>query len=203
MRVISGTARGHGLKAPRHLRLRPTPMRVKEALFSSLGDRVVGAIILELFAGTGAFGIECLSRGAEEITFVEKDPRAGALIRSNLEKTRFTAQAHLWQTDVENALEHLDRKKKRFDLIFADPPYCKVVGENKNDFDWVHNLLQSLHLQSLLENKGLLLIEHFKKYARLDSLHFVMKRQFQFGDTIVSVFGHSQIRKENTMSAID
>lgn len=191
MRVITGTARGHRLKAPPHLKLRPTPARVKEALFSSLGDRIANARVLELFAGTGAFGIECLSRGSANVLFVEKDRRAISLIGENLQKTRLADRAEVWRADVRQALEYLQRDKKEFDLIFADPPYSK--GEAGGGA-WNPFLLGSEALSRALAHGGLFLLEHFKKNTDLPSSLFSMKRQFVFGDTVVSMFESATVR---------
>jgi len=190
MRVISGTARGHRLKAPRRMRLRPTPSRVKEALFSSFAARIAGARVLELFAGTGAFGIECLSRGAAEAVFVEKDGRAAALIEDNLKKTKLSNRALLWRVDVRQALAGLQREQKTFNLVFADPPYEKTLQKTGEGPGWVKDLLESSALHFLLAPEGVLLVEHFKKDTKLDSPHFSLSRQFRFGDTMVSVFHH-------------
>lgn len=200
MRVITGSAKGFGLKASRHLKLRPTPSRVKEALFSSLAEKIPSAIVLELFAGTGAFGIETLSRGAVSATLVEKDPRAASIIKENLLKTHLEGRARLLRTDVRQALEWLDRDKATFTLIFADPPYQKGKQpksdelDSKNsptqdsNFSWLKFLLNSKPLSRLLTKEGVLLIEHFKKEVVPQSPYFQLLRQFRFGDTAVGVF---------------
>src|SRR6185295_10758274 len=105
MRVITGSARGHPLKVPKSAATRPTPARAKEAVFSSLGDRVIGARVLDLFAGSGAFGIEALSRGAAAATFVELDGMACATLRENLRTTRLEAGASILDMDATHALE--------------------------------------------------------------------------------------------------
>ncbi len=210
MRVITGSAKGYGLKAPRRMKLRPTPARVKEALFSSLAARVPGAHVLDLFAGTGAFAIETLSRGAAAATLVEKDPRAITLIGQNLRKTRLEKNARVLRVDVRQALEWFQREAARFDVIFADPPYQKTelpteggvqAGKHaqkergtdhlpRNWRGWLSFLLCSEILPGLLAPDGVLLIEHYKKEKVVDSSHFTMTRQLRFGDTIVGVFRH-------------
>ena len=120
MRVIAGEARGLPLRTP-SARVRPTMDRVRGAIFSSLGDAVPGARVLDLFAGSGAMGIEALSRGAVSAIFVEADPRCAACIRENLRRARLEASVQ-----VMDALKFLDlRTNDDFDLIFADPPYAK------------------------------------------------------------------------------
>jgi 16S rRNA (guanine966-N2)-methyltransferase len=114
---VAGSFKGRRLVAPRGMRTRPTADRVREALFSMLGD-VTGARVLDLYAGSGALGIEALSRGAESAVFVERDPRAAAVIERNL------ASLGLEQQVVrQDAMRFLMRSDGVFDLVFCDPPY--------------------------------------------------------------------------------
>lgn len=126
MRVIAGSAGGHSLNVPPSL-TRPTTDRVREALFSSLGERVIDARVLDLYAGSGAVGIEAASRGATEVIFVDQGADACESIRRNLEKTRLSAGAiprSVRHTPVTDYLK-ADTPRDRFDLIFADPPYAR------------------------------------------------------------------------------
>jgi len=122
VRVVAGTAGGRRLHAPPGRALRPTSERVREAVFSSLESMggVDGATVLDLFAGTGALGIEALSRGASHAVFVDADPDALAAVRSNLEATGLTHNGHVVRSDV---VRFLQRQHVGFDLAFADPPY--------------------------------------------------------------------------------
>jgi 16S rRNA (guanine966-N2)-methyltransferase len=118
MRVVAGEYRGRRLKAPAGTDTRPTADRVREALFNILGD-VSGAVVLDLYAGSGALGIEALSRGAAAATFVDRDDRALAAVRANLEA--FGAVARVVRSD---AIDFLRRDEgAMYDLVFADPPY--------------------------------------------------------------------------------
>jgi 16S rRNA (guanine966-N2)-methyltransferase len=117
VRVVAGEFKGRRLHAPRGARTRPTADRVREALFSMLGD-VSGARVLDLYAGSGALGIEALSRGAESAVFVERDQQALAALRRNLEAVG--ADAEVRRQDV---LRFLTRPEGTFDLVFCDPPY--------------------------------------------------------------------------------
>ena len=121
MRVVAGAFKGHRLHAPRGTRTRPTADRVREALFSLLGD-VAGLRVLDLYAGSGALGIEALSRGAASAVFVERDQRAVAAIRRNLEVV--DAEAEVRRQD---ALRFLAASGGGFDLVFVDPPYDSAV----------------------------------------------------------------------------
>lgn len=123
MRVIAGIAKGHPLRAPTGRGTRPTADRVREAVFSALQPVIVGARVLDLYAGSGALGIEALSRGAEAATFVERDRRAVATIRGNLASTRLDAGAHVVARDVRAALVALAASGASFDVVVLDPPY--------------------------------------------------------------------------------
>lgn len=191
MRVITGSARGHPLKVPDSAKTRPTPARAKEAIFSSLGARVLEARVLDLFAGSGAFGIEALSRGASSALFVENNRQAAAVIRSNLKSTRLEDGAELLELDARMAIEVLAGNGNRFDLIFADPPYFKSAGGDREQTDWKKFLLASGELKAALETDGLLLIEYDKRDAGLDSPHFQPQKDFRFGDTVITLFRHA------------
>jgi 16S rRNA (guanine966-N2)-methyltransferase len=117
VRIVAGEFRGRRLAAPRGVRTRPTADRVREALFSMLGD-VSGARVLDLYAGSGALGIEALSRGAGSAVFVERDPRAVAAIERNLESLGLEQEVLR-----QDAVRFLARAKGTFDLVFCDPPY--------------------------------------------------------------------------------
>ena len=122
LRVIAGEARGIRL-APVPEGVRPTADKVREALFNSLGQFFSGGEVLDLYAGTGALGIEALSRGCERATFVEKSGRTVAVIHENLKRTRFEGRAEVIRGDVRAEIERLVREGREYRLIFADPPY--------------------------------------------------------------------------------
>jgi 16S rRNA (guanine966-N2)-methyltransferase len=120
MRVIAGSARGIPLRAPRDRGTRPITDRVKETLFAILGERVPDARVLDLYAGSGAIGIEALSRGAASVDFVERSREALEALRANLDRTRLGDAARVHARDVERFLESTDGT---WDLVIADPPY--------------------------------------------------------------------------------
>ena len=124
IRVVAGSAKGRRLAAPAGVLTRPTPNRVREAVFNSLYslDAIGGARVLDLFAGTGALGIEALSRGAAEAVFVERDQAVAEVLRNNLEVTHLADAATVMVADVDAALSALARR--RFDVALVDPPYA-------------------------------------------------------------------------------
>jgi 16S rRNA (guanine966-N2)-methyltransferase len=121
VRVVAGEFKGHRLRAPRGMRTRPTADRVREALFSMLGE-VSGARVLDLYAGTGALGIEALSRGAASAVFVERNPRAATTIAANLRSLGLDDRVRRM-----DALRFLARAEGTYDLVFCDPPYDSVA----------------------------------------------------------------------------
>jgi 16S rRNA (guanine966-N2)-methyltransferase len=152
VRVIAGSAGGLPLLVPRG-ELRPTMDKVRGAIFDSLRDVVPGARVLDLFAGSGALGIEALSRGAASVVFVEKERRATAVIERNLERTRLDGAVHCG--DVFSYLDRL-AAPAAFDLVMADPPYARQTGDR--DFD--RELLTSASLQRTLAPGGIFILEH-------------------------------------------
>jgi 16S rRNA (guanine966-N2)-methyltransferase len=123
MRVVAGVYGGRRLRAPRGQATRPTSDRVREALFSTLGDVVVGAQVLDLFAGSGALGIEALSRGAAGAVFVERDPTVVAVLRANLSDLDIDATVHVGDADRFVRERRAGTAMPVFDLVLCDPPY--------------------------------------------------------------------------------
>ncbi|MDH7498150.1 MAG: 16S rRNA (guanine(966)-N(2))-methyltransferase RsmD [Syntrophomonadaceae bacterium] len=126
MRVIAGKAKGRKLKAPAGLDTRPMTDRIKESLFSILGARVPGSRVLDLFAGSGAVGIEALSRGAAWAVFVDRDARAVGVLKENLGTCGMDPAAEVYRSDVQRALQVLEERGCRFDLVFLDPPFADL-----------------------------------------------------------------------------
>ncbi len=153
MRVVAGSAGGIPLTIPKNVELRPTMDMVKGAIFSSLSDFIVDARVLDLFSGTGALGIEALSRGAVSAVLVEKERKATASIEANLQKTGLSATVQ--QMDVFSYLDRLAAPGS-FEVIFADPPYAKETG----DRDFTKELLASESLRRALAPGGIFVLEH-------------------------------------------
>jgi len=125
MRIVAGTFGGRRLHAPKGREIRPTSDRVREAIFSILGPAVVAARVLDLFAGTGALGLEALSRGAADVVFVDQSVFAVRLIRSNIDLIGVQARVRVIHGPVNQAIHRLAGEGKAFDVIFMDPPYGK------------------------------------------------------------------------------
>lgn len=178
MRVISGVAGSLPLRVPPSL-TRPTTDRVREAVFSSLGDRVVGARVLDLYAGSGSLGIEALSRGASEAVFVEENREAVETIRRNLESTRLGGGV-VRQQAVRSFLSTLSETE--FSLIFADPPYARAPEE-------LESLGEFLALEPLaraLSPGGVFVLESFAKQPLPPIPLWEVFREKKYGKTRVS-----------------
>jgi 16S rRNA (guanine966-N2)-methyltransferase len=177
MRVIAGSAGGIRLAVPKR-GVRPTMDRVKGAIFSSLGDAVIGARVLDLFAGSGALGIEALSRGASSAVFVETDKQSAAIIEQNLAKTNLKGRVR--QQDVFDFLRHA-RGAETFDIVFADPPYEKTeTGER-----FTEKLLTNEALSQLLGPDGIFVLEKQPAEALPEIRRWSLFRQKAYGATEV------------------
>jgi 16S rRNA (guanine966-N2)-methyltransferase len=174
MRVVAGAFKGRRLQAPRGVRTRPTADRVREALFSILGS-VEGLRVLDLFAGSGALGIEALSRGAAAAVFVDSDARAVAAVRANLERVGVDAQVH--RRDVVRFLADPGlQESAHFELLFVDPPYSSAgrLGERLSEL-----------LPGALARKGRIVTESDKHDPLLLNLPLQLERAY--GDTRIAI----------------
>lgn len=180
MRIIGGEFKGRRLKTLKSVKMRPTPMRVKEALFNILGNRVIGSSFLDLYAGSGQLGIEALSRGAEKVIFIDNHPSAIRLIRTNLGFLHPEKSLKIPRNNVLKAISNLSKEKKRFDIIFLDPPYESRL---------VKNTLQALAKSDILKITTLVIAEHHKSLnldKEIGSLERV--RQERYGDTVLTFY---------------
>src|SRR5690349_13414129 len=173
LRVSGGEARGRKLKAPKNIR--PTQGMVKQAIFNMVGAEIEGAQVLDLFAGSGALGIEALSRGAASVTFVDQQPRGLAILRQNLDALGFKDRARLVRSDVVRWLEASTDAVRAADFVFLDPPYEDVV---------LDRALQALDREV---GDAVVLAEHSRRQQLpgLQRLH--VDRERRYGDTIVTV----------------
>lgn len=187
MRVIAGSARGRKLVTP-HAGVRPTSDRVKEALFNILSPYLVGSKVLDLFAGTGALGIEALSRGADLAIFVDRDANSQRAIVTNLERSGLFERATLLRMDAKRAVAFLLSKKETFRFIFVDPPY--------DDIDKIGAELS--RCSELLAEDGWLILEQDRKKEfrqRLGKLWLL--RDQQYGQTRLLFYGRDVANEKN------
>jgi 16S rRNA (guanine966-N2)-methyltransferase len=191
MRIIGGAAAGRILKVPKGYDVRPTPDLVKQALFNSLAGREAGADVLEFFAGSGALGLECLSRGAKQVTSVEKAGRHARMIRGNLESLRLdSTRFELHVQDAFVAIGQLALAGRQFDLILADPPFGeKNSGRRSASFS--QRLLDEERLPGLLREDGLFILGHTKR----DQLSFPpgwhVRHVLKHGDSVFEILAQA------------
>lgn len=181
MRVIAGLWKGLKLDGGRSGEVRPLTGRIKESLFAILGETIQNAVILDLFAGTGSFGIEALSRGARHVVFVEKSTEVAALIKTNLDKTRCEATKYqIFRSDVFKSSQPFFDLGLKFDIIFVDPPFKISVSEK---------ILDSLSNYDFLNRKGILIYRHFKKELVPPKAGiFELYRSVEYGDSSVKIY---------------
>lgn len=182
MRISGGESKGRSLKAPSHGGLRPTSDKVREALFSILGAAVDGASFLELFAGTGAVGIEALSRGAAGAVFVDSSQKAVRLIRENLDALGYRDRGAVVARDALVFLKKTAQELGPFDLVFVDPPYHGGEGDSTLD------ALGGLPL-GVLSVGAVVVYEHFKKHSAPKAAgRLAWRRDYTYGDTVLSLY---------------
>jgi 16S rRNA (guanine966-N2)-methyltransferase len=185
MRVIAGTYRSRIIKSLKGLALRPTSDRLRETLFNVLGPDVAGSRFLDLFAGTGAIGIEALSRGAAEVVFVENHAPAATLIRRNVGSLGIRNGAKVLVTDALGGLEKLASGKKgkpsQYDYVFLDPPYAAA-----NDYARVLEFLGSTHL---VAPGGVVIAEHRRSFDLPEGVGALQRyRVLKQGDAALSFY---------------
>lgn len=184
MRIISGSLGGRVLQVPRHAAFRPTTDRVKESIFNMLAHRMdfAGARVCDLFAGSGALGLEALSRGASEVTFVERDRHSLEALRRNIAALDVTDRCTVQPVSVESYLRRSPAAEPAFDLIVADPPYAFTLqGE------------QLAALRTLLRAGALLVYEHDGRLRpdTVDELDLVLTRNF--GTTACTIYQRLEV----------
>ncbi len=182
MRVIGGTAKGRRVKSFKGQSLRPTADRVKEALFNILPHDLSGWKVLDLFAGTGNLTFEALSRGAERACLVDVSREASKMIRKNVEALGFSRCAKVMGMPALRAIHVLAGRGDKFDLVLVDPPYHK---------GWVERVLRSLSQEDLLEDDGILVMEHSAREEVKESYgSLILQDQRRYGGSRLSFFGH-------------
>ena len=179
MRVISGTARGLKLLAPEGMGTRPTTDRVKESVFNLLQPYIPCDTVLDLFSGSGAMGIEALSRSCDSCVFVDNNNDAVGIIHKNIEKARLSEKADIVKSD---ALSYLSCCNRKFNIIFLDPPYNK--GLLKPVFD-------KIFICDLLWDDGIIVVETEVGGELPDDERFLLIRQAKYGKTVISIYRRS------------
>ena len=180
MRVLAGALKGRRLVTPRGSTTRPTADQVRIALMDTLTPRLPDARLLDLFAGAGGVGFEALSRGAAHVTFVERDARAVAALRTNVETLGVAAQTRVERAEVATGLARLGRAGARFDLVFLDPPY---------DEDLIAPTLERLGGEGLVVADGLVIAQHLSKRPPADVVgRLTTYRTRRFGETTLTFF---------------
>ncbi len=194
MRIISGTARGSKLKAPKGLTTRPTADRIKESLFNILQPHLSDKIVLDLFAGSGALGLEALSRGAQKAYFIDRDRDSLLAVKSNIEHTHQQEKAVVCAGDVFQQLGVLKRKQVKCDLIFSDPPYHKGLTEQILLYLTEHDLinvggflvLEMGQDEKLPEISHLWEIWRSRNYGKTTVIHILQRREEEKNESAVS-----------------
>jgi len=181
MRVIAGSHRGRRLSGLQGNALRPTSDKVREALFSILGTQVSGGRFLDLYAGTGAVGIEALSRGASSVTFVESNPKVVQLLKRNLQACQLLDRAQVRVGQTAAFLERKDWWGGPFDVLFADPPYAALDELEILIHAWRPGLLSD-HAAVIIEQDS-----RTRLPASID--HAALVRRYVYGDTALYLYG--------------
>lgn len=180
MNIIGGIYRGRVIAMPRGVKIRPTSNKVREALFNILGQDLTGKAVLDLFAGSGALGLEAISRGAGRVVFVDNDGRCIRAIKANLKKLVPGIDIRVTQLNALQAIKKLSADKEGFDIVFMDPPYHE---------GWTKKTLINLGQCDILKNLGIVVSEHHKKEETAERAgRLVRFRQSRYGDTVISFY---------------
>ncbi|HEX21530.1 MAG TPA: 16S rRNA (guanine(966)-N(2))-methyltransferase RsmD [Actinobacteria bacterium] len=185
MRIIAGIVGGHKITAPKDGSIRPTTDRVRENVFNILRDFPRGAEVLDLFAGSGALGIEALSRGAKTVKFIDSSTAAVRTINKNLAATKLAASAMVCKYDVNRYLLHNKVPEQKFNLIFLDPPYKISAAELREVF---------INLPNYLTDDGLLILESGRKLPEKISNLLQLVDSRHYGDTYIYIFKQRQFK---------
>jgi 16S rRNA (guanine(966)-N(2))-methyltransferase RsmD len=167
VRIISGTYRGLHFKTLKGANLRPTSEQLRETLFDVLGPSVRGSVFLDAYAGSGAVGLEALSREASRVVFIEHHRAAAELIRKNLDSLKIVSGYRLLTCSVLTGLERLEEEGARFDFVFLDPPYAEVRE--------YHHVLRQLGRSQLLQPASLVIAEH-SRHCLLEEEYASLRR---------------------------
>jgi 16S rRNA (guanine966-N2)-methyltransferase len=177
MRIIAGAYKGRKLKPPADQSVRPTPDRVKEALFSILGNHIEEAVVLDLFAGSGNLGLEALSRGARKCYFGDSSRDSIRLIHENVTHCKAEAFSHILYGDYRNVLAQL---RENIDIVFVDPPYRNQLWED---------VLHILSEKGLMNHDGLVVLEHPREVELPQEVYNFRKiKEGRYGTVVLSIY---------------
>lgn len=179
IKLTGGKYKGRSLKTSSSLNTRPTSAKVREALFNIIDSDLSGKIWLDLFAGSGAVGIEAYSRNAEKVTFIEKDYSALQIIKKNISLVNAENSAKLIKADACN---YILKTSDKFDYIFLDPPYIPIHYEKA---------FINLNRKSILNDQGILIVEHNSKY-QLPDLSLTRLKSYKYGDSSLTVYRNEE-----------
>jgi len=180
MRIIGGEYRSRLIKMPKDGDVRPTQDKVRQAIFNILGD-ISGVSVLDLFAGSGAFGLEALSRGARRAVFIENNPKCVSAIKENLQSLAIPQDRYnVVNANVLNTFSLLEKGAERYDLVFMDPPYYKDIAKK---------CLICLDSCDILAQFAFIVVERFKSDMLDDDLKkLLLYKEKRYGDTMISIF---------------
>lgn len=182
MQVISGKYSGRKLEAVPTDKTRPTLARAKSSMFDMISDYISGSEVLDLFAGSGALGIECVSRNAKKVVFVDNQPESIKTIKRNLRK--FDDDVELVLSDFDAALHNFGKQKRQFDLVLLDPPF---------DSDYVEKALYLLHKNNLVRDNAIVLAEmNSKKMLQNYPQKYIMIKEREYGTIAVKIFKYNK-----------
>lgn len=186
MRVISGKARGLKLIAPRNEDVRPTTDRVKEAMFNIIAPHIYDSKVLDLFSGSGALGIEAISRGARVGYFSDKSKDSVAMTKKNLKKARLENVSEVYNYGFEKMIELIHREKVKIDIIFVDPPYFEGLFEK---------VIRLIDEKNILDENGIIVIEHDMKTSIEGSGRLVKTKEKKYGKTVVTIMSLEEVNE--------
>lgn len=180
MRVIAGEFKGRRLSPVPGQSTRPTTDKVKESIFNIIGPYFNGGTVLDLFAGTGALGIEAISRGMTRGIFIDKEPKALQVVRENIEACKLEKQTELYRNDAGRAIQQLEQKQIKIDLVFLDPPYHLHI---------IPLLMAEMTKRDLLTEEAVLVAEHSAGTVLPVVIESLERWRFaEYGDTAVSFY---------------
>ena len=189
MRITGGQWANRPIAVPSGLGVRPTPDKVRQAIFNSLGEWVADRTILELFAGSGALSLECLSRGATSAVCVEKSAKHAGYIRSNARDLKIQLAVRV--QEAMTAVKKLATSGQQFDFILADPPYGEKTTPRNRSESWAQQLIDDKVLPGILVSGGILLIGHAKRDKVELSRYWSERKTLKHGDSWIRILEHA------------